>query len=266
MRINLTDLKQPDLKLHGIYRGVVEDNSDPTFAGKCRVRVFGVHSSSPVGSSYEGIATAELPWAEPVLGLIEGSISGYGLFSVPLQGSHVFVFFENGNHMMPRYFGSAPGTVATAATVPVEGAVPVAFVDPDGVYPDATGVEFNSGEGTYPHNIVLKTHGGHIIELDSTPEAKRIKIYHSSGTNTVIDNEGIVTITRVSDYIDNITGDSTVTIGGDGSIDVTGDWNVTVGGQANITVTGDWNVTVGGQANITVTGKCTVTGNPINLN
>jgi len=250
MRINLTDLKQPDLKLHGIYRGVVEDNADPTFAGKCRVRVFGVHSSSSVGSSTEGIPTASLPRAEPVLGLIEGSISGYGFFSVPLQGSHVFVFFESGNHMMPRYFGSAPGTVATAATPPVEGAEPVAFVDPDGVYPDATGVEFNSGEGTYPHNIVLKTHGGHIIELDSTPEAKRIKIYHSSGTNAVIDNEGIVTITRVSDHIDNITGDSTVTIGGDSTVDITGNWTVTVGGNATITVTG----------------KCTVTGNPVNIN
>ena len=250
MRINLQDLKQTDLKLHGIYRGVVEDNEDPTLAGKCRVRVFGVHSSSPVGSSTEGIATESLPWAEPVLGLIEGSISGYGLFGVPLQGSHVFVFFENGNHMMPRYFGSAPGTVGAAAAPPVEGAEPVAFVDPDGTYPDAAGVEFNSGEGTYPHNIVLKTHGGHIIELDSTPEAKRIKIYHASGTNAVIDNEGIVTITRVSDHIDNITGDSTVTIGGDHTVDITGNWIVNVGGNATITVTG----------------KCTVTGNPINLN
>ncbi len=250
MRINLQDLKQTDLKLHGIYRGVVEDNADPTFAGKCRVRVFGVHSSSPVGSSTEGIATASLPWAEPVLGLIEGSISGYGLFAVPLQGSHVFVFFENGNHMMPRYFGSAPGTVATAAVPPVEGTEPVAFVDPDGVYPDAAGVEFNTGEGTYPHNVVLKTHGGHIIELDSTPEAKRIKIFHSSGTNAVIDNEGIVTITKVSDHIDNITGDSTVTIGGDSTVDITGNWIVNVGGNATITVTG----------------KCTVAGNPINLN
>lgn len=250
MRINLQDLKQTDLKLHGIYRGVVEDNEDPTFAGKCRVRVFGVHSSSPVGSSTEGIATASLPWAEPVLGLIEGSVSGYGLFGVPLQGSHVFVFFENGNHMMPRYFGSAPGTVAAAAAPPVEGAEPVAFVDPDGAYPDAAGVEFNSGEGTYPHNIVLKTHGGHIIEFDSTPEAKRIKIYHASGTNAVIDNEGIVTITRVSDHIDNITGDSTVTVGGDHTVDITGNWIVNVGGNATITVTG----------------KCTVTGNPINLN
>jgi hypothetical protein len=250
MRINLQDLKQTDLKLHGIYRGVVEDNEDPTFAGKCRVRVFGVHSSSPVGSSTEGIATANLPWAEPVLGLIEGSISGYGLFAVPLQGSHVFVFFENGNHMMPRYFGSAPGTVATVATPPAEGAEPVAFVDPDGVYPDAAGVEFNSGDGTYPHNIVLKTHGGHIIELDSTPEAKRLKIYHGSGTSTEIDNDGNVSTSIVKNRTEDIIENDTVTVGGDSSV----------------TITGNWIVNVGGNATITVTGKCTVTGNPINLN
>jgi hypothetical protein len=251
MKIELGDLKQPSLKLEGIYRGVVEDNADPTMNGRCKVRVFGVHSDSNIGTSTEGIPTDQLPWAEPVLGLIEGSISGYGFFAVPLQGSHVFVFFENGNHMKPRYFGSAPGTVSSAATAPVAGITPTAFTDPDGVYPDKTGVDFPTEAQTgYPNNIVLKTHGGHLIEIDSTENAKRIKIYHSSGTNAEVDNDGVVTITRVSDHIDNITGDQTITIGGDSTLDITGNWVVNVGGNATVTVTG----------------KCTVTGNPINLN
>jgi len=254
MRASPSDLKQPDLKLQGIYRGVVEDNADPTAAGRCRVRIFGVHSSSPVGSSTEGIATADLPWAEPVLGLIEGSISGYGLFSVPLQGSHVFCFFESGNHMMPRYFGSAPGTVATAAA-PGETA---AFVDPDGVYPDATGVEFNSGTGTYPHNIVLKTHAGHIIEIDSTPGANRLHVVHATGYDIEIDNDSNVTL--------NSPGDRTITLLGDDTLITTGSRTVTIGGGDTLAITGTWNVTVAGNADITVTGVCNIRGAPVNLN
>jgi hypothetical protein len=257
MRVSPSDLKQPDLKLQGIYRGVVEDNADPNAAGRCRVRIFGVHSSSAVGTSTEGIATEDLPWAEPVLGLIEGSISGYGLFSVPLQGSHVFCFFESGNHMMPRYFGSAPGTVATAAAPAVTGETQ-AFKDPDGVYPDATGVDFNTGEGTYPHNIVLKTHAGHIIEIDSTPGANRLHVKHATGYDVVIDNSSNITLIS--------PGNRTVTIGGTDTLITTGSRTVTVGSGDTLGITGNWNVTVAGNANITVTGICNIRGAPVNIN
>ena len=250
MKTDLKDFKVSDLKLDGIYRGVVEDNDDPTKNGRCRVRVFGVHSPSTTETATDGISTANLPWAEPVLGLIEGSISGYGLFSVPLQGSHVFVFFESGNHTMPRYFGSAPGTVATAASPPQTSDVP-GFIDPDGIYPDRVGTDFpTEAQTTYPHNIVLKTHGGHYIEIDSTTDAKRIKIYHGAGTTTEIDNDGNVTTTIVKSKTENITEGLTITIGANQSV----------------TINGNSTVTVAGNANITVTGACNVTGNPINLN
>jgi hypothetical protein len=198
MRAKLEDLKQSDLKLHGIYRGVVEDNNDLDQRGRCRVRVYGVHSSVSLASSTEGIPTAELPWAEPVFGLIEGSSTEYGVFSVPVVNSHVFVFFENGNHMLPRYFGSAPA----ATDFPTE---------------LATG---------YPDNIVFKTHGGHLIEIDSTEGNERLNVQHPTGTTVLMDKDGNLTIT----------------------------------------VTNDHTVTVTGNSNINVTGVCNITGNPVNLN
>jgi hypothetical protein len=106
---------QPD-RLHGIFRGVVEDRNDPEKMGRCRVRVFGVHSPNKEKTDTDGIPTDELPWAEPAFGLIGGSISGFGLWSVPLQGSHVFLFYENGNIMEPRYFSTVPGLPASADT------------------------------------------------------------------------------------------------------------------------------------------------------
>jgi len=99
-------------KLYGIYRGVVEDRNDPEKQGRCKIRIFGIHSPLKVKKGFDGIPTEELPWAYPVTGLLEGSISGFGFWSVPLQGSHVMVFFENGHILQPRYFATVPGIPA----------------------------------------------------------------------------------------------------------------------------------------------------------
>lgn len=105
----MKNLQPSDYKLNGIYRGVVEDNLDPEKAGRCKIRVFGIHTSNRIKSDTDGIPIEELPWSQPALSLFEGSVSGFGGWNVPLQGSHVFLFFENGNILQPRYFASAPG-------------------------------------------------------------------------------------------------------------------------------------------------------------
>lgn len=127
----LSSLQPEPNKLFGIYRGVVEDNrSDPQRNGRVKVRVFGVHTLKKVKdeNGLEGIPTEELPWSEPALPLFEGGVSGFGMFSVPLQGAHVFVFFEAGNPMKPIYFASTPGMPASSPTD--EG-----FNDPQKNYP-----------------------------------------------------------------------------------------------------------------------------------
>ena len=198
---SIDDIKIKDDKFNGIYRGVIESNEDNENRGRCKIRIFGLHTPKKIKSNTEGIPTNELPWAEPALSLIEGSISGYGLFSVPLQGSHVFVFFEEGNPMQPRYFASAPGYVTELPNTRT------GFYDPSGTYPSRTGNDFPSeATSNYPHNIVLATHGGHIIEIDSTPGNKRIKIYHNNGSNINMEDSGDVTIT--------VTGNAYVTASG----------------------------------------------------
>ena len=104
-----SEFHPPLEKLFGIYRGVVEDNNDPEKRGRCKIRIFGLHSENLVLSGMEGIPVEDLPWSEVVLPVLEGSVTGFGFWSVPLQGSHVFLFFENGNIQFPKYFASAPG-------------------------------------------------------------------------------------------------------------------------------------------------------------
>ena len=48
-------------KIHGIHRGVIEDNRDPEKRGRCKVRVFGIHTDIKIPTQFEGIPTDELP-------------------------------------------------------------------------------------------------------------------------------------------------------------------------------------------------------------
>mgnify|MGYP001071864328 CR=1 FL=1 len=132
------DLQIDPENLTGFWRGVVEDNKDPLKAGRVRIRIHGLHTPKTVKNELEGIPTNELPWAEPCMPIHEGSVSGFGVWSVPLQGSQVMVFFENKNPSQPRYFASMPGIPESKdqylnnsrTTNKTDG-----FKDPDGKYP-----------------------------------------------------------------------------------------------------------------------------------
>lgn len=220
------DFITQDEKLPGIYRGVVEDNNDPEERGRCRIRIFGVHTENKNKGSLDGIPTDELPWAEPALGLFEGSISGYGAWTVPLKGSHVFLFFENGHIMHPRFFASVPGspTDINHGFGKSDG-----FSDPDGVYPDKLNEPdwHEKARGNkYPNNIVFATRKGIIIELDNSDET-RIKITHPSDTSVEIDDIGNILI--------NSSNNCNITTNGNCSINVNGNTELNSNGVVNIT-------------------------------
>lgn len=104
---------------NGIYRGVVEDNNDPEKRMRCRIRIFGLQTSKYEKLDGEGIPVDELIWAEPAVPITGGGASGFGTFGVPLQGTQVFLFFEGGNFLQPRFFAWSPTTTITppAATI-----------------------------------------------------------------------------------------------------------------------------------------------------
>jgi hypothetical protein len=327
------DLKIDIERLNGFYRGVVEDNVDPLKAGRVRVRIHGLHTPNKVKTELEGIPTDELPWAEPCMPIHEGSVSGFGAWSVPLQGSHVMCFFENGNVTQPRYFASMPAIPESKESYDNDKRDTTrndGFKDPDGNYPTSyrlkepdfhrlargkkagTLVETKNNErdisvvtalggnwsepespyaARYPHNHVIATHGGITIELDSTPGATRLNIYHPSNSFIEIDNDGnmvvknqgekyeIVTegknihikqqrnITIDEDSKKKIEGDETIEVGGDKQIqidgnkieDVDGNLDQTIGGNKTETITGNKSETIGGNKTETITGNLTIT-------
>lgn len=137
----------------GFYRGEVVSVDDPLRRGRVKVHVFGV---------FDGLPPEHLPWAifaDPLMGGQED----LGGFITPDIGSHVWVFFEEGDHTLPVYFAGAPAR-------------------PHGPS------EATSGE--YPRNKVFKTQAGFVFEVDDTPGETRLRIKHPSGNESIARDDG----------------------------------------------------------------------------
>jgi len=97
--------------------------------------------------------------------------------------------------------------------------------------------------GAYPYNKVTQTESGHIIEIDDTPGAERLHIYHRSGTFIEIDNNGSMVKRAIGSSYEIIDRNGKIAIAGRADISVNGACNIYVGNDANIEVDGDTNIT-----------------------
>ena len=269
-------------QLFGMYRAVCEFNEDSEKRGRIKARIWGLHTDKKTKSVTEGIPTMELPWCEPCLPIMEGGISGFGIFGVPLPGAHLMVFFEAGNLDQPRYFASLP-SFPTIKADKTKG-----FNDPNGVYPKeerlnepdyhrlargvtaktlvtkknsdaaravatATGETWNEPSlyGTrYPHNLVIATHSGLVIELDSTPGANRLQIYHPSNSFIEIGHDGDMIVRNQNNRYNIVLGSS----------------NSHVKNNDNMTADENINIFAGSNVNIKATGNVNIEGGTVNIN
>lgn len=125
--------------------------------------------------------------------------------------------------------------------------------------PDATGGNWNEPEvpynTKYPFNQVTSTEAGHYLELDDTPGAERIHLYHRSGTFDEIHPNGSKVEKIVKDKYtiimkdDNvyIMGDCSITVQGNAKVYVKKDCDLKVDQNLNFNVKGDWSVKIGGK-------------------
>jgi hypothetical protein len=86
--------------------GVVEDRMDPLYLGRCRVRIFGVHTSD----TFE-LPTEDLPWAVAVTPSSNASMTGVGSAPVgPVEGTTVVGFFlDYPDTQAPAFMGAISG-------------------------------------------------------------------------------------------------------------------------------------------------------------
>lgn len=238
------------------FMGVVEDINDPKKLNRVRVRCIGFHSDDRSEMPHD-----TLPWA-PV-------ISGTNQTSSPmmLPSDWVVGFFLDGKEgQHPVVFGSIAG-------IPEEKDKSSGFSDPSDTYPRKLNVGTNSalargetedtpidwkksniGPGEpatpfaaqYPHNHVMHTDGDQIIELDDTPGAERVHIFHKSGSFVEMHPDGKVVIRSVKDMYEACFANRTMYTSGNLKIQSGGNIDIEAGGNLKLSAKGSVKIASGG--------------------
>lgn len=113
----------------------------------------------------------------------------------------------------------------------------------------------------YPYNQVIETEAGHVIELDSTPGAERIQVFHKSGTYIEVDVNGTMVRKTVGDDYEIIDRNNFTYIKGSHNLTVEGRTNILVKDDAKIEVDGDLSVTGHGDTSVSTAGTASIIAN-----
>ena len=273
------------------FIGVIENNVDERLEGRVQVRAFGVHGT------VQQLPTSDLPWAtlisgsydpntwipplnswvfgffvdgrdaqQPmIIGLIptqmtepvNPEVTGWGV--IPNKD-----FETLGHGSRPQDFGQPTNSRLARGEYLEE--TYIAYQEANRVRGIDMGITANTQweepaaayNAEYPFNKVTETPGGHTIELDDTPGAERIMIWHKSGSYVQIDSRGTSTYKSSSDMYDiaqvnhhvYIGGRSMVTVMGDAYVRVNGNKIEEIGGDLRQLVQGNYELSVAGQLNL----------------
>lgn len=199
------------------FIGVIEDVIDPKKRNRVKVRCFGYHTDD------KGILpVVDLPWATVMMPNTSPSVDGIGMNHQLLEGSWVVGFFRDGPSAQdPIVMGSMASFTEEAPNTEK------GFTGRFGITANTEDVP--EEVDSFNDNQVIKTVGGHLIELDNALNQERINIKHKSGTTILIDKDGGIQIDAVNDIV-NIDGNVTVT----GYIHATGDISTAAGNEITL--------------------------------
>lgn len=216
------------------FLGIVESIEDPKLLGRVKVRIINEHDAD--------IDTGDIDWAHVMMPSTSACVDGIGDSPNLAVGSRVVGFYMDGNEkQMPMIMGSfptIPGNDTNRHSLSwLHRGKNIITKQPIGPEPET------AYAAQYPYNRTITTRGGHVIELDDTPENMRVHIYHKSGSYIEINNEGRVVIKSVVDGLDITDGTKTIFTSKDfdvksgGSITLASANGLKVGAPGGIAVT-----------------------------
>jgi len=205
------------------FQGEVVDINDPLKMGRVRVKELVGHDAykkdpggllwchvimPPTGANAKGIGTSAigLSHESKVLGFKVNSKLSYIIGSFPYT-------VDDSNHSVSRHArGNGP-------------------VEKD--YITQLGEKETEYAAQYPYNKTITTESGHVLELDDTPKAERIHIYHKSGAYVEIFPDGSIVTKSMKDSTSVTMNDHAISV-------VKGDLQIVANeGKIQITSEGD---------------------------
>ena len=169
------------------FQGEVVDIDDPLKMGRVKVKEL-------IGHSLE--SNANLFWCHVSMPTTGANAKGIGTSAVGLSlESKVFGFRVDSK--LSYIVGSFPYAVddsnhSVSSYARGNGPVQKEYVDE--LYEKKS--EYAA---KYPHNKTITTESGHVLELDDTPRAERIHIYHKSGSYVEIFPDGTIITKSMKD-------------------------------------------------------------------
>ncbi len=214
MKISAKEFQTDNLK-DSQWVGIVEDNQDPLFEGRCRVRILGKFDGriDPTdNTSPYVIPTESLPWARPGNKFTGGSDSGGGSFDVPKLNSTVNVTFDNGNIYSPVYHYNLyhSDEVQTEIEGSYDNAHVLVYDTALGLTVDSNGTATNEREGESIKVFFTEEKGFMIdyatAEGPTTVNVKpdnSVEIINPNGDSIVMLNDGNISFTHSGKFIIN---------------------------------------------------------------
>lgn len=201
----------------GRYRAFVRDAADPEKRGRVRCFCPSVMGETDNDTTWLGWADASYSFGGP-------AAADVGTLWVPEVGTPVWVEFQQGQPDFPVVVGAIPtGEGTDDSSVPKLGLGTQTASDVGTAKTsDSITVPGSSCAPVYPHNRVLKTTSGHILEVDETSGAKRIRVQHPSGT--------FVEMTNPGDFVKQVVGSLLCWVGSHMKVRVIGDAMLSAGG------------------------------------
>jgi hypothetical protein len=109
-------------------------------------------------------------------------------------------------------------------------------------YIEELGEKKTEYDAKYPHNKTITTSSGHVLELDDTPKAERIHVYHTSGSYVEIFPDGSiitksmedsVSVTMKDHAISVVKGDLQI-VANEGMIEITSDKDINLVSKSGV--------------------------------
>jgi hypothetical protein len=170
------------------FEGEIVDVNDPEKLGRVKVRETLGHSNR--------VDSDDLFWSHVLMPPTGANAKGSGVSPVGLTEASKVIGFRI-NDTLSYVIGSVayvPNEADHSVSSYARGNGPVKkdYIEQFGEKPTEYAAK-------YPYNKTITTESGHVLELDDTPKAERIHVYHKSGSYIEIFPDGTIITKSVKD-------------------------------------------------------------------